>query len=70
MAKIYLMIIKLINYKNESELNFMVVEELIEYLKTLKQDAKVVVGDSQYPEIEIDKNTIEYIKGSNKYVIY
>lgn len=48
----------------------MTVAELIEYLKTLKQDYKVVVGDSEYPDTEITKDTIKEESSTKRYVIY
>lgn len=48
----------------------MKVSELIEYLKTLNQDFKVLVGDSEYPNEEIDENDFYIHEDEKEYVIY
>jgi len=48
----------------------MTVSELIEYLKTLEQDYIVEVGDSEYPNTEIDTSNFEENAVSKKYIIY
>jgi len=48
----------------------MTVADLIEYLKTLNQDYKVVVGDSEYPNTDISKESITECSDTKTYVIY
>jgi len=48
----------------------MTVSELIEYLKTLKQDYIVEVGDSEYPNEDLDTSSFQENSVSKKYVIY
>lgn len=47
----------------------MTVAELIEYLKTLNQDYTVELGDSEYPNEKLSRDSIT--EGSNKnYIFY
>jgi hypothetical protein len=47
----------------------MTIAELIEYLKTLKQDYFVTIGDSEYPSDYLTKDSITEVN-NNTYMIY
>jgi len=52
------------------EEEIMTVAELIEYFKTLKQDYTIELGDSEYPNTEMTKDSIKECSDTKTYVIY
>lgn len=48
----------------------MTIEGLIKYLKTLKQDYKIVLGDSEYPNTDLSKESFTECSDTKTYVIY
>lgn len=48
----------------------MTVAEYIEYLKTLKQDYIMQIGDSEYPNEPLTKDSIQVNDNAKTYTIY